>query len=49
VAWSHSKKLVLLMKILDQVIFWRRFVNVVVSSISFSEAMDEPRMWKTTK
>src|SRR5260370_41969287 len=48
VAWSHSKKLVLLMKFLTRKYSASR-VNGAVSSISFSEAIEEPRMWNTTK
>src|ERR1700684_1173109 len=48
VAWSHSKKLVLLMKF-----FTRKYLlstaKVAVSSISFSEAIEEPRIWKIIK
>src|SRR5580692_7808504 len=48
VAWSHSKKLVLLMKFLTRK-YLASVTNGAVSSISFREAIEEPRMWKTTK
>src|ERR1700689_374742 len=48
VAWSHSKKLVLLMKFLTRK-YLASAVKGAVSSISFNEAIDEPRIWKMTK
>ncbi len=47
-AWSHSKKLVLLMKFLTRK-YLASAAKLAVSSISFSEAIDEPRIWKTAK